>query len=72
MRAMASEFPILTKLGGDEEVTRKLVSLGHPIGKDAVRMWRQRQRIPGNAIPVLMSIAERERIKYRSSDFEAA
>ena len=66
---MASEFPIVIKLGGRESVTEKLRRRGHELGDDALRMWVTRGRIPGDALPMLMEIAEAERVAYCSQDF---
>jgi hypothetical protein len=67
---MASDFPIIGKLGGRETVTGKLRKRGHKIGRDALRMWTARGSIPGDATRLLMQIADDERVPYSAADFD--
>jgi hypothetical protein len=69
---MALDFPILSKLGGQDAVHAELTKRGHIIGRDAIRMWRQRGRIPGDAATALMAIAEEMSVGYSSQDFALA
>ena len=65
-------FPIIEKLGGRKAVFEQFRASGD--GRttiDAIRMWHQRSAIPGDAIVLLMQIAEREGIAYEADDFVA-
>lgn len=66
------DFPIIGRLGGREKVAAELARLGHKIGVDAIRMWQARGTIPGDAVPLLMHIAEAKGVKYAASDFALA
>jgi len=67
-----STFPILTKLGGRTAAFEKIQLLGFEKGAAAVRMWEQRRRIPGDAVTLLMRVADAAGIEYCASDFEFA
>lgn len=63
-------FAIIEKLGGRRASADVIEASGRACTPDTVRMWCQRQRIPGYAIPVLMSEAEARGLKVSSADFE--
>ena len=67
------DFPIIEKLGGRVAVFDALHSRnGHPATVDALRMWRARGQIPGDATRDLMALAEELGIRYSASDFIVA
>lgn len=67
-----TEFPIITNLGGREAVQGKFVAHGVDVTLDAMRMWTVRKSIPGDAMRLLMAIAEEEEAEYSAADFELA
>lgn len=64
-----SDFPIIPKLGGDEAVLHVLARRYRKIGPDAIRMWRARGNMPGEAQRCLMDEAEKRKIPYTAKDF---
>jgi hypothetical protein len=65
-----SIYPIITKLGGRDSVYKKLQASGFAGSIHALRMWGVRRSIPGDAILLLMSIAEAESIETCAADFQ--
>lgn len=60
-------FPIIKKLGG----VRATFEILRPLLKtdEAIRMWRKRGSIPGEAMRRMMAAAEKKRIRYSAADF---
>ena len=68
-----TEFPIITKLGGDAAVYDLLRALSaRPKTIAALRMWRTRGRIPGDISRDLMALADEAGIEYCADDFHPA
>lgn len=65
-----SLFPIIDKLGGREAVHEKLAARGFTHSVHALRMWEARKSLPGDAIVLLLKIAEDEEVETISADLE--
>jgi hypothetical protein len=62
-------FQIIHKLGGVGPVFERLQALGLIKTRDALRMWRSRGAIPGDAQVALMRLAEEAGVAYTADDF---
>ncbi|PWC57815.1 hypothetical protein TSH7_25035 [Azospirillum sp. TSH7] len=62
-------FPIIEKLGGRKAAHEKLRSRGYDHTIHAIRMWEARGSMPGDAVVMLLGIAEDEGTPAQSSDF---
>ena len=61
-------FPIIKKLGGEEEAITILKAAGQAVKPHAMRMWRDR-RMPPHAQLAFTNEAIKRNIKYEPSDF---
>lgn len=64
-------FPIIAKLGGRDAVFAKLQALGFRGTIHALRMWGVRRSIPGDAMVLLLRIAEDASVETCADDFLA-
>ncbi len=62
-------FPIIAKLGGRAAVFEKLRAFGFAGTIHALRMWNGRRSIPGDAIVLLLRIAETDGVATCADDF---
>lgn len=60
---------IIKMLGGPIALQDRLYSLGYEIHVSTIHAWGQRGQISAMYIPVLLDIAERDRIKLGPKDF---
>jgi len=66
---MATDFPIITKLGGRERVRELLAEAGRPRNHGTIKQWIWRRNIPGHVQRELMRIAAEHQVEVTYADF---